>query len=117
MNRHMYKFEDMLNPERKPLSQSSTGKLLHEKLLGILNSWTDPNYADRRPPQEVLQQLKHALMRECTHALAELEKDVRVIELRNGEPLHLNCFKCGDPTLEGHIVNGMCPDCNQEAQK
>ena len=80
MKQHLYKLEDVLNPEHATLSKYSLGHLILEKINPIFNSWVDLTYSDNRSPREVLAQFQKALTRECLVVLEELRKHTEEIQ-------------------------------------
>lgn len=76
MNKHMYPFKNLLNPEGVSLSNTSIGVLLVNKITPIMKSWLDPAYSDVVTPDEFMTKVKQSLMSECTDALEFIEETI-----------------------------------------
>ncbi len=68
---HLYGHENVLHP-RGPMEKESVGAYLLERLKGCYDSWTDPEYGDNPPVEELLDTLKDNLLNEALKAFDEL---------------------------------------------
>ena len=65
---HLYSFRNILRPRGGLAQKESLSLYILEKLRSCYESWTDPKYADSKPEEEVLLQLKENLEQEVNIA-------------------------------------------------
>jgi len=65
---HLYSFRNILRPRGGLAQKESLSLYILEKLRSCYESWTNPKYADSKPEEEVLSQLKENLEQEVNIA-------------------------------------------------
>ena len=65
---HIYSFRNILRPRGGLAQKESLSLYILEKLRSYYESWTNPKYADSKPEEEVLLQLKENLEQEVNIA-------------------------------------------------
>jgi hypothetical protein len=73
---HLYNFDNLLRP-RGSMQKESIGVSLYEKFVREYEYWTDPNYGDRRPPEEVVQKIRENVMEELEQAFIKFLQDIK----------------------------------------
>lgn len=73
---HLYNFDNILRP-RGSMEKESIGISLYEKFMVEYEHWTNPEYGDKRSPQEVVQKIRENVVEELEQAFIKFVNDIK----------------------------------------